>query len=160
MNKKLNLLIRKNQQRRMKPMIKDSIESLLGVKLEPEDFIELEESDIIVDLFYESFQKKGKRSTLLFREKDKDKLDLIIKETARRFANERGYLIFTQAEVYGLIKINMGISLLHWEKMIDFDKDSLSLLTLDKSNAIHIDYFEDCFDGDTSFFYEISEWEI
>lgn len=160
MKSKLNLLIRKNQQRLKIPLIKKGIQSALNLTLSDKDFVDIEATDLIVDRFSQSFQDNGRFNSILFSENDARELDNIMNKIVKKYKNQIGYLLLSNARECGAIKMDFESPIRLWQELIRFDGDSFSLLSLDMKDAIHLDYFEGYVIDANEFFYELTEWKV
>lgn len=154
---KLELLIRKNKGKKEQVQYCERLNTILGTSLSQNDFIELEESDSIVNTFYASFKAKPKfflrRYTLY---EQGEIMDDLIKNLHQ--LGENAFLITRYTENCRLVKVPCDKAIQHYADIIDLDGDSLRLFSEDHKGGLYLDYFEEYNHGIQSNFYETAIW--
>ena len=157
MNARLELLSRKNKGKILLKEHLSTISSILGRKICEDDFLALEQSDEIRMIFFNKFRslKKGDPGflQLTFASHDFDQ-DVLFDNYLSDFKDTKCYWITNYSEYYGVLPINFFEIKGKILDIIEFDGDSMNLLTQDLKKGILLDYFEE--QGET--FYELSKW--
>ncbi len=155
---KLNLLIRQNKKKIEIENCKHALGEIMDIQLQENDFLSLEQTDLLTSKFYLSYKTSDKLCNK-YLSTDLKKLEEVIKDLCLRF-NKNAYLIIKQTETCGLIKISATKALERYKQFIKLDGDSLCLLMEDESEGIYLDYFEDTTEQKSRWFYEVCLWKV
>lgn len=156
---KLEYLIRQNKRTREIENCKGQFAELLNSPVNEDDFLPLDQTDLLTSKFYDSYKKANNKQCEVFSASDK-KLGLAIDYLRSKFSQTQGYLITKQTEVCGLLKVSVDKVLEKYLDVIEIDGDSLCVLSIDESEGIYIDYFEEINEHSSSWTYEVCFWKL
>ena len=157
--KKLEFLIRQNERRNEIENCKQQFSEIFGIQMSDEDFLSIEQTDLLINKFYENFKTSTNKVCEKYAVGNK-LMSAAIRNLFLKFGDEEGYLITKQTETCGLIRISSDVALAKYIEVINLDGDSLGLLSIDQSKGIYIDYFEEANELGTSWYYELCFWEF
>ncbi|HVW98381.1 MAG TPA: hypothetical protein VHA56_20610 [Mucilaginibacter sp.] len=153
MNRK-DLLIRQNVGRKEIDNYISKLNNILHISLQKSDFLDLEKTDEIKNLFYESFNTSTMALNKTYNDSESIALTNDIEILAQQFQHKEVYLITKESEVCGAVKIPSVNALNNFMAVIKLDGDSLNLITTDYLSYIYLDYYEEY----GKFFYQLSVW--
>lgn len=159
MNKK-ELLIRSNRRKKEFNSQKEAVEKVLNLQLNENDFLELQHSDNLRNIFFESFKDLSIKPCETYSAQEEDKILSYLDKLYSNFKELNGYLILKQSEIIGVISVSLSNILKRYKQIIEFDGDSLCFLSNDRSIGVYIDYFEENQNGRTGWYYEVCIWGL
>lgn len=155
MNTRIELLSRKNKGKFLLKKHLPEISRILDRKINIDDFLELENSDEIRKIFYDSFKTHSDNTdfTQITFSADEFDQDYVYKTYLSAMDGEY-YWISNYSEYCGIITIEMHQINGKILEIINFDGDSLSLISKNLEKGILLDYYENL----GKYYYEISIW--
>lgn len=156
---KLEFLIRENKKKKEIGSCKNQLTNILNIQIKEDDFLSLEQTDLLTSKFYDSYKISDKLCNKYLSSESRG-LDEIIKDLCLKFYDKNGYLITKQTETCGLINVPIEKVLQNYKQIIELDGDSLCLLTEDENEGIYLDYYEENTVHKTSWYYEVCFWKL
>lgn len=157
---RLKDLIRQNRREKEIGNCIKQLSKLLNVEVEKDDFLYIEETDLLTDKFYNSFKSSEHKLGMKCLSSEVEKLEEYIENIRIKFTDRGGYLITKQTEECGLLKVSIEKVLEKYKEVIKLDGDSLCILTTDEREGIYIDYFEENNNDFSLWYYELCFWKI
>lgn len=147
-NPHLHFLARRNAGARMLPEHLEVLSKILPVAIDASHFVELGESDALFDEYMQLIRAKSYGAEQVWLEADFDEHRFYDQYIIPLFTGKI-YWFTKYSEKYGAILIDVQRLKDSILKMIDYDRDSLCLLSTDKSSALLLDKYE-----------EYGEWKL
>lgn len=156
MNKELALRIRENKGRQVLKTLLPRLQQMLNYTTI--ECLKLSDTDRLIDLHKKGYQRSVEHAPETFRivlsQKDLGKLPLFLECVKAGLEKQQIYLLLKQSEFCGVFVIPLGLTLDHFEGIIQQDGDSVSVLTQDEKQGFLLDWNA----GDTEETYDISFW--
>lgn len=156
---RLEFLIRQNKRSKEIENCKRQFVELLNSPVNEDDFLSLDKSDLLTSKFYDSYKKSNNKQCEKYSSGD-EKLVLAIENLRLMFSGTEGYLITKQTETCGLLKVSIDKILKKYIEVIELDGDSLCILSIDESEGIYVDYFEEVNEEGSLWVYEVCFWKL
>jgi hypothetical protein len=154
---KIELLSRINRGRNKAPSFLASLSELLGAVIGPSALVPLPETDALWDAFRRGYQsvKDGSLSYRRFFQQREARLVFEFADClAEKMLNEHGLFLTKLSSDCGAAELDVSILLRHVGSVIDFDGDSLSVISVDRTQGVLIDHNPD----DYNQTYEVAVW--
>ena len=155
---RIQQLSRVNRRRTVESEFIETLSRALEQTIEVSALVSFEESDSLLGLFREEYRAAQSDDAISYRKffsKEEGKLIFeLAKCLAHRLVDEEAYFLTKLGEDVGAVKVNTSALLNHAESVIDFDGDSISLLSNDRGQGLLIDSNPD----DPEQTYEIAVW--
>ena len=156
---KLEFLIRQNKRKNEIENCKQRFSEIFGIQMSEQNFLSIEQTDLLTNKFYEGFKASLNKVCEKYSAGNKV-METDIRNLLLKFGDEEGYLITKQTEICGLIRVSADVVLAKYAEVIDLDRDSLGLLSIDETKGIYIDYFEETNELGSSWYYELCFWRL
>ncbi|RPD42844.1 hypothetical protein [Chitinophaga barathri] len=155
---KMEYLIRKNRRKQEIVKYKQDLSLIFGKSFEDADFLDLEDSDMIISNFFNAYRTHENIIVKKYKEECKSDLERDVNIIGEQIVDNDGYLITSKSEICGVCLINIQTALRKYIALIELDGDSLCITSLDKEKGIYIDFFKE-YEGDIEYSkYEVSVW--
>jgi len=155
---KIHILARMNYGRAAAPSFLASLSEALGEVIEASALVPLSESDVLLELFRNRYQRAINGSLLSYREffrgSDARRVFHLTDCLADRLLGERAYLLAKPNTNCGAVTLDISTLLRHTAPLIRFDGDSLSAMSMDHTQGLLIDHNPD----DSEQTYEAAVW--
>jgi hypothetical protein len=154
---KIELLSRINRGRKTGPSFLATLSDVLGVPIDASAFVALPETDALVEAFRRGYQSVKDGSLCyrrFFQQQEAARVFAFADCLAKKMPDEYGLLLTRLSADCGAVRLDIQILLKHVGSVIDFDGDSLSLISVDRLQGVLIDHNPD--DHDQT--YEVAVW--
>lgn len=158
--RKLDYLIRKNRRKVDIVRYKQELSVIFDVAFNDGDFLDMEDSDVIISNFLDSYRSIPKNHCEKYKGDQQGHLRIDIDMLGKLIEDEFWYLITSKSDTCGVCKVNVKTALYKYADIIGLDGDSLRVLSLDMHKGIYIDFFEEYEDGVSLEKYELSFWGL
>ncbi|QEH41138.1 hypothetical protein [Chitinophaga sp. XS-30] len=158
--RKLDYLIRKNRRKLDIVRYKQELSVIFDVTFNDGDFLDMEDSDVIISNFLDSYRSIPKNLCKKYKGDQQDHLRIDIDMLCKLIEDEFWYLITSKSDTCGVCKVNVKTALYKYADIIGLDGDSLCVLSLDKRMGICMDYFEEYEDGVLLAKHELGFWGL
>lgn len=136
------------------------LSKILEMNVVENNFLDIEQTDFLSKKFYDSYKRSKDKICEKYASSECQSLEKIIKSISLKFSNKMGYLIIKQTEECGLLKVSVESLLKKYREIIEFDGDSICILTDNEKEGIYIDYFEENNEIRSFWYYEFCHWEL
>jgi hypothetical protein len=157
-SQKIQLLSRLNRRRLNLSHFLEELCQALDSPVESVSIVDLQQTDALITLFRQAYQNAISGDIISYRrffERREEQLVFHLADCiAKQLKNEYCYAFTKQSEDCGAFESNVANLLKRTIEMIEFDGDSISVLSLDLSQGILIDRNE----GDSTHAYEVAIW--
>jgi hypothetical protein len=152
-------LFRANKGRLMIKEYMEFLNSLLKINLEVSSFLNLNQTDVINQKYFEQFKTAERKIENKIEIGDTALLDKEINNVSIFHKDKMGYLLGHKSEYCGTVLLPYELLIMNYRKLILYDEDSLNVFSENMSSGLMIDYFDDLDSNQfRKEFYEIVTW--